>query len=248
MKNQKTLLLTCLSFCLAIAVSFAQQAFLIHQDNVKPSKAGDYEKVAKKFHEACLEHKPDATWMAAMRDDFTYFYITPIENMAELDEQPMAEMAKAMGDEFGELFNAFDECYDSHGSYIMHSVDELSYKAPEGTDMSGRNYRVWYQLHYKPANAKKVKEGMKAVKAMFKEKGSKEYYNVYHSGLGSMDSYYLVSVAAKDEIDSATRAKANQEVLGPDRYETFNKLMAYLEKMEEYRGEMRPDLAYAPKE
>lgn len=246
MKIMKSTLLL-LAVCCFTFQTFAQQAYLIHQDNVKPSKAGEYEKVAKKFNEACLEHKPDATWIAAVRDDFTYFYISPIENMAELDKQPMAEMAKAMGDKFGEMFNAFDKCYDSHGSYIMHSVDDLSYKAPEGTDRSDMNYRVWYQLHYKPENGKKVKEGMKAIKAMFQEKGSKEYYNVYHSGMGSMDSYYLVSVAAKDEVDSATRSKANQDVLGPDRYETFDKLMAHLEKFVESRGQMRPDLSYAPK-
>ncbi len=246
MKTIKSIVLL-LIFCFVFQLS-AQQAFLIHEDNVKPSKFMEYEKIAKEFQDACLEHKPDATWIAAMRDDFTYYYITPIENMAELDKDPMEDMAKAMGDKFKDMFKAFNQCYDSHGSYIMYSVDNLSYKAPEGEDRSGLNYRAWYQLHYKPGNGDKVKEGMKAIKKMFEEKGSKEYYNVYHSGFGSMENYYLVSVAAKDEVDSATNSKANQDVLGPDRYETFNKLMAHLEKMVEHRGEMRPDLSYSPKE
>lgn len=247
MKTIKSILLVVTIFCFTYQIS-AQQMFLIHQDNVKPSKAMEYETIAKEFNDASIAHNVQTQWITAVRDDFTYYYITPIKNMAELDEDPMEDMAKAMGDKFGEMFERFNKCYDSHGSYLMRSVDALSYKAPEGTDMSDQNYRVWFMMHYKPKNAAKMKEGMKAVKELFESKGSKEYYNVYHTALGTMDNYYLVSIPAKGEIDSATRSKANQDVLGPDRYKTFNKVINYTEKMEEFRGKMRPDLSYSPKE
>ena len=82
---------------------------------------------------------------------------------------------------------------------------------------------------------------------MFKTKGSKQYYRVYRNGLGQMENYYMVSVAAKNEIDSAQRDEANKAVLGPERIDTFNKLLKYISRMEEFSGEMRPDLDYAPK-
>ena len=168
--------------------------------------------------------------------------------MAELDKRPMKDMAEAMGDKFEEMINTLEKCSTASGSYIMYKVDDLSYEAPEGTDRSGMTYRAWYELHYQAENKEKLKEGMKAVKAMFEEKGSTEYYTVYHTGFGTMENYYLVSVAAKDAVDSETRAKANQEVLGPDRYETFNKVMSYVEEWIEHKGRMRPDLSYMPKE
>ena len=62
-----------------------------------------------------------------------------------------------------------------------------------------------------------------------------------------MESFYLVSVSAKDEVDSANRGKANEDVLGPDRWETFSKVMNNITRMEEYSGSMRPDLSYSPK-
>jgi len=96
----------------------------------------------------------------------------------------------------------------------------------------------------KAFSAKKVDE---AIKALFEQKGSKEYYRVYRNGFGSMESFYLVSVSAKDEIDSANRGKANEDVLGPDRWETFSKVMNNITRMEEYSGSMRPDLSYSPK-
>jgi len=248
MKTIKTTILLALFLCFSINQSTAQQAYQVHQDNVKPSKFMEYEKIAKEFHAASVEHNLQATWFTAMSNDFKYFYITPIENFAKLDERPFADMAKAMGDKFGDMFDRFDKCYDTHGTYIILSDDELSYKpAEDAKPTETQNYRKWFYMYYKPENAKKIREGMKAVKAMFKSKGSTEYYNVYRNGFGQLENYYLVSIPAKSEIDSAKRGAANKEVLGPDRWDTFSKVMNYTTRTEEYTGEMRPDLSYSPK-
>ncbi len=248
MKTIKTSFLLALMLCFTVNVSQAQKFFQIHQDNVKPSKMMEYEKIAKEFNEACIEHNVQATWFTAMSNDFRYFYITPMEKFADLDERPFADMAKAMGDKFSDMFDRFDKCYDSHGTYIMAMDEKLSYM-PEGQTSApaDENYRKWFYMYYTPENGDKVREGMKAVKELFASKGSKEYYRVYRNGFGSMENFYLVSVSAKDEIDSAKRGKANEEVLGPDRWETFSKVMNHISRMEEYTGRMRPDLAYSPK-
>ncbi|WP_303317533.1 hypothetical protein Q4Q34_16580 [Flavivirga abyssicola] len=248
MKALKTTLILAFILCLTCNLSQAQQMFLVHQDNVKPSKMMEYEKIAKEFHAASVEHNLQTKWVTAVSNDFRYFYITPIENFAELDKRPMADMAKAMGDKFGEMFERYDKCYNSHGSYIVVHDEELSYM-PNGSKeaIEGKNYRKWFYMYYAPKNAKKVKEGMKAVKELFASKGSTNYYRIYRNGFGAMENYYLVSVAAKDEIDGATQAKANEDVLGPDRWETFSKVLNNISRMEEYSGEMRPDLSYSPK-
>lgn len=248
MKTIKTIVLLALFLSFTFNVSQAQQAYQVHQDNVKPSMLMEYEKIAKEFNAACVEHNFQGQWSTAMTNDFKYFYITPIENMAELDKRPFADMAKAMGDKFGDLFTRFDKCYDSHGTYIVVRDNELSYM-PEDKNMapSDEKYRKWFYMYYTPENAKNLREGMKAVKEFFAEKGSKEYYRVYRNGFGQMENYYMVSISAKDEIDSATRGKANEEVLGPERWEVFDKIMKYATRMEEISGEMRPDLSYSPK-
>ena len=235
--------------CFSLQFS-AQQAFLVHQDNVKPSKIMQYEAIAKEFHDACLEHNPDTEWITAMTYDFKYMYITPIENMAEMDERPLAEMAKAMGDKFGDIFNRFDKCYEAHGSYIIVSDKELSYM-PEGVTIpEDHNYRKWFYIYYTPENAKAIRDGMKAVKALNEKKNSPAYYRVYRNGFGQMKNYYVVSIAAKDEVDFAKTNKESEEALGTfeERWEAFSQVMDYASGMDEYSGEMRPDLAYAPKE
>lgn len=248
MKTIKTTFLLALILCFTINFAQAQKYFQIHQDNVKPSKIGAYEKIAKEFNAACIEHNVQTSWNAAMTNDFKYLYITAIENFADLDERPFKDMAKAMGDKFGEMFERFDKCYDSHSDYIIVLDEALTYM-PDGYSMTqeGQDYRKWFYMYFTPENGKKVKEGMKAVKEMFASKGSKEHYRVYRNGFGSTESFYLVAVSSKDEIDSAQRGKANEELLGPDRYETFNKVMNNISRMEEVSGSMRPDLAYSPK-
>ncbi|MDG1729557.1 MAG: hypothetical protein P8K68_02805 [Algibacter sp.] len=248
MKTIKSILILALFLCFTFNITQAQQAYLIHQDNVKPSKIMQYEKIAKAFNAACVKHNVQSTWSAASTNDLKYYYITPIENMADVDKRPMADMAEAMGDDFGKMFEEFDTCYDTHGSYIILRDSKLSYM-PEGVAEApeGENYRKWFYMYYTPENAKAMREGMKAVKEFFAAKGSKEYYRVYRNGFGQMENFYMVSVSAKNEIDSATRGKANEDVLGPDRWDVFNKVMEYTTRMEELSGEMRPDLSYSPK-
>lgn len=248
MKIIKTSLLVMLFLCFTINATQAQQAFQVHQDNVKPSMIMEYEKIAKEFNEASVANNVQATWFTATTNDFKYFYITPIENFADLDKRPFADMANTMGDKWKALFQRFDKCYDSHGSYILIKDDSLSYM-PEGITNApeDENYRDWFYMYYTPENAEKIKEGIKAVKDFYISKGSKQYYRIYKNGFGSMENFYLVSIASKDEIDSAQKSKTNKEVLGPDRWDTFSKVMNYTTRVEEYTGEMRPDLSYSPK-
>lgn len=248
MKTIKTSLLIALLICFTFNVSNAQKRFNIHQDNVRPSMLMQYEAIAKKFNDACKAHNVQTSWSTASTNDLKYMYITPMENFAQLDERPFTEMAKAMGDEYGKMFEEFDKCYDSHTNYTITLVEDLTYM-PEGITLTqeGQNYRKWFYLYFKPENGAKMREGMKAVKDLYVAKGSKEYYRIYRNGFGTPEEFYLVAVSSKDAVDAATKGKANDEVLGPDRWETLKKVMDHTTRYEEYSGEMRPDLAYSPK-
>lgn len=247
MKQIKSILLLLIICAFSVQLS-AQKMYLVHEDKVKPSKMMDYEKAAKAFQAASLKHQPDGSWLAVSMDDFRYLYVTPIENFAELDKNPMEDMAKAMGDDFGNIINDMGKCYDSHGDYIITMDESLTYM-PEGISQTqeGMNYRNFYFIHFTPENEKSLREGMKAVKDMFASKESKNYYRVYRSGFGVMNSYYMVAMSSKDEVDSATKNKANEELLGSERYETFQKVLGSANEMYEITGNTRPDLSYKKK-
>jgi len=247
MKAIKSTLLLAVLFCFTINFSQAQKMYSVHVDFVKPSKIMDYEKASKEFTEACKKYNPQARWITVKTSDNRYMYVSPMENFAELDENPFADMAKAMGDSFGDMFKQFNTCYDKHGDYVLTLDEGLTYM-PEGITQTpeGENYREFYFLYYTPENQGKLREAMKGIKDLFASKGSKEYYRVYRSGFGVIDSYYMVAVAAKDRIDSATRGKANDELLGEGAKEIFGNLNNSIARFEEVSAWMRPDLYYQP--
>ena len=248
MKTLKPTVLIALFVCFIFNLSLAQQRYQIHVDNVKPAMAGLYEKTAKEFVEACKKYNPQAPWITAASDDMKYMYISPMENFAELDKPLFTDMAKAMGDDWGKIFENFDKCYDSHSDFVITLSESLSYM-PEGiTQMQeGQNYRKWYYIYYTPSNAKSMYEAMKGVKDLFASKSSKEYYRIYRSGFGCPESFYLVAVSSKDEVDSAMKSKANDDLLGEEWKEVFGKVMNSASRFDQVSGWMRPDLSYSPK-
>lgn len=247
MKTIKSISLMASIICLTFNFSYAQKMYQVHVDYVNPSKVQDYEATAKDFIAACKTHNPQTSWITTTTSDNRYMYVSPMENFAEMDKNPFADMAKAMGDSFGDIFKRFNTCYDKHGDYVLILDDGLSYM-PEGMTQTpdGEDYRKFYFLYYTPSNQGKLWEAMKGIKDLFTSKGSKEYYRVYRTGFGITDSYYMVVVAAKDEIDSATRGQANDKLLGESANEAFGKLMGATSKFEEFAGRMRPDLYYKP--
>lgn len=256
MRTQKTNPLITVFLLLSIGFAQAQdnknQALYIHEDKVKPSMLMEYEKVSKEFVEACKKHNlSDVNWITASTRTGRYLTISPIEKMADLDKRPFAPLLEKMGEEaFSDLFKRFDRCYDQHGDFIVFLNNELTY-TPEGADANtaneGKNYRKWHFLYVAPQNIQKLKGKLKELKALYQRKGSKEYYNIYHNGFGTMGDYYVAVVAAKNAEDYAKKSAANDALLGEEGKKLFGEMFEYVLKYETEEGEIRPDLSYSPK-
>lgn len=256
MKTQKATLLLAILLMLALGTSYAQdsdnyQAYHVHEDQVKPSMVMQYENTAKALVEQMKAHQINSTsWLASNTSDFRYLYVTPIKNMADLDKRPFDPLSEKMGEEaFTKLMSAFGPCYDKHGDYIIYMDKELTYM-PDGITQTpeGENFRKFFYLHFAPRDASEMRDAMKAVKTMFEDKKSELYYRVYRSGFGTMGSFYMVAVSAKDAVEIEQKGAANDQLLGEGAKAIFGKVYGLSLKFEEYAGNIRPDLSYAPKE
>ncbi len=231
------------------AQSEKNQAYYIHEDQVKPSMIQKYEAVSKDFMDAFKEHNIQGlSWMVASTTTGRYFNISPIENMAELDKNVMAPLAEKLGkDAWQDLFRRFNECYDKHGDYIIYLNKELTYM-PDGININteGQNFRKWHFLHVTPDNIQNLKGKLKELKALYASKGSKVYYRIYHNGFGNMGDYYLAVVSAVDAEDYAKKSKENEQLLGEEGQKLFQELFQYVHKYETETGSMHPELAYTP--
>ena len=223
--------------------------FTTHTDNVNFDKIMEYEGIIKELNENLVKHNVKGTsWTAINLIDGRYIYASPISNMADLDKNPMADLFEKMGKEAaGKLFERMNECYDSHSDAVIHHIPELSYM-PEGYSTDGKNYREYHIMYYSPKNSKALGDAMESVKELFESKGIKNGFNMYHSGFGSEQGYYMVSIAAEDQMDLAKSGQENDAAFGPEGQAVFYEVIKLTSDYEKIEGRVRPDLSYSPKE
>ena len=249
---KKTMVLSTLLVFL-MNLSFAQDKqptmFSVHTDNVKFNKMMQYEEAAKEMKDNCVKYNVQgASWTAISIEDGRYVYVTPINNMADLDKNAMGDLFEKMDKEAASaMFEKMDECYDSHSNHVVYYSDTLSYYPTSAGSDEGKNHREYHFLYYTPSNGKAMNEAMKGVKTLFESKNISNSYSVYHSGFGSEESYYMVSIAAKDDLEVAQYGQANDKILGDEGKAAFFKVISLTSRYNQVEGQIRPDLSYTPK-
>lgn len=250
---KKTILIITAFLILIPSIIIAQdntknQAYWVHEDKVKPGMTQEYEKITKEFVALCKKHNiQDLKWITAATNDGSYLSITPIDKMADLDKNPLASLQKKIGKEaFSDIFKKYNQCYDTHGGYIVVLNKKLSYM-PDGLTQTqeGLNYRRWHYLYITPENKSKVKEKLEAVKSLYTKKGSKVHYRVYQNGFGSMGDYYMVAISSKNGEDYEKNSAENKTILGDAAKPVFDELFKYVSKYEMKVGSMKPELDYS---
>ena len=243
-----------MSMTLMPLISFSQeakdsQAYLIHEDRVKPGMTDEYEQIAKDLVAVCKEHNIQETqWLTMALNDNSYLYVTPMKNFAELDENVFATLSEKMGeDKMKDLFDRFNNTYDEHGDYVVYLNKNLSYM-PGGVSQTvdGQNYRTLYYNYVTPENNKGFVETMKKLKANFEKHNSKLHYRVYKTGFGVMGTYYMIAIAAENNLESAKMGDENWSAMKDDFGPLLKELSKHTWKTDEKRGWMREDLGYIP--
>ena len=244
------ILLFCTGFALGQEAA-KKQLFVIHEDIVKPSKVAQYEKAAKKLVSKLNEFGiSGVNYAAAATNDFHYLYVTPVENMAELDKNTFAELESKVGKEgMKEIWKGFDGCYDVHKNYMITLSHELSYN-PENNQMTDEDqpYRRWQYFHIKPEKEEAAMEIAKKWKALYEKKNIQVGYRVYIGGLGAEMPLLGTVQWAKDAADFNAKNAEAIEILGEEGTQLWEKTLAITRKYETKEGKMRYDLAYTPKQ
>lgn len=247
-------LISMLSCCLFILGSVSaqenqNQAFWVHEDQVRPGMVSEYEDLSKELVDAAKKSKlQNMSWAVAAMDNGNYLSITPIKDMADLESKSFQPLMDSMGeDDFNGMMNRFNEMYDKHGDYIIVLDKDLSYM-PDGlvTSTPGKDYRKWHKMSVSAENLPKLRDKLVELKDVFNQKGSKMHYRIYRSGFGNMGNYYVAVISAKDATDYAQMSAENEKLLGEEGKLKFREVMDLVSAYDVSEGGMRPDLAYSP--
>lgn len=248
----KTIKLNLLLFAtvlfLSTSTTIAQnQMYWIHKDNVKPAMQAEYEKVAKEFADACKKHNiQDAYFTTWRHDDGAYVYSSQLKNFADMDKNALAPLAEKMGkDKFQALFDRFDKCYDSHTSFMVTHLSDLSYMPND--KLNEGNFRKYHFFYVTPSNSKAVAQKLKEIKDLFTKKGSKEYYSILHSGFGAPEEFYVALIGAKDEMDYEKTSTENNKLMGDEWQKKWSEIYALMNRYEPKTGMFKEELSYTAK-
>ncbi len=253
MKNLKIYsLLICALFLLPNLIQSQEdskpQAYRIHEDRVKPSMVDKYEKLAVDLIANLKKHQiTESSWITSVTENYKYLYVSPIDNMADLDKPLFSNLGEKMGEEaLNNIFNEMNTCYDSHGNYILYLDKKLTYM-PNGITQTpeGQNYRAYSYYYVTAENQANFWKAALAIKEYFIKINSKYYYRIYRGGFGIMDNYFLVVFSAKDAADYEKLSRENITLMGDGFKPLRTELLKYTEKYEKVRGQIRPDLGYS---
>ncbi len=255
MKSINTRLLSFFAAVLILGYSYGQeeksyQGYAVHEDVVKPSKMAQYEAVAKEFTELMNKYKNEVDglqYLCASTDDLRYLFVWPIDNMADLDKNPVGEVREKVGAEkFDKIMARMDECYDKHFTYTLTLDKKMSYM-PEGISQTqeGMNYREYHYYYTTPSMMKKLADAGMEIKKYHEKNDSGANYRIYRSGMGTSDAFFMVAISAKDPADMAQRQQSMMAKLGPEYQTLLQNALKYSTRYEKQTGWIRPDLSVA---
>lgn len=238
---------------LLMGMSYAQEKkekkmFAVHEDVVMPSMLSEYEAVSKEFTAVMNKYKneiADLEYLSVSTDDMRYMFVWPIDNMGELDKNPIAEVRNKVGAEkFDAMMDRMDKCYTSHTTYTIAMDPYLTYM-PEGFSQTqkGHNYREFHYYYTTPGDMNKLAKVGKKVAELHASKNSPNTYRIYRSGFGAPESFFMVAISAKDAKHMAERSEANNKLLGQEFNELRNKALKYTTRYEVKTGWIREDLS-----
>ena len=140
MRRHITFLLLCALFIWGSQNALYSQSkekpmlFWVQSERALPSKVFDYEDAQKNANEFIKKNLPTLQWYAYSSENDTYFYITPIESLSDLEkmEQTINEAIKKSGrDEMRKVNESFRDKVSSVETDIYVFDKDLSYVPKE---------------------------------------------------------------------------------------------------------------------
>lgn len=225
------------------------QLYSIHEDVVIPSKVQMYEEAAKNLASMFREHQiPSMSYNAASTNDLTYLYIAPVNRLADLEKMDVVfeELEQKVGKEaYESVMGRFSECYNSHRDYMIRLRTDLSYKPEYGNNPSdGLNYRSWEFYHVYPGKEMQMEEMAKKWQALYAKHNIPEGYRIYQGDMGTAVPMLIIVQSAKNAVEYAMASERVMKAMGEEGEKLWYDTMAFVHKIEQKTGMMRPDLSY----
>jgi hypothetical protein len=238
---------------LADAPAAGPKMFVVHVENVMPSRIADYEATTKEFLSLVHAHHelaPLFSFTALQGEDLSYAYVGPIRSFADVDaiNASFEAMGKAVGEpKWMDLMHRNGQTTASIDERVFVEVPDASYW-PAGAKVTPSNARYYEMDFYRvmPGMEDAAAEIAASWKKLYETHNVPYGYNVYRLALGENGPLWLVTIPANDPADLAAMQDAIKKTLGPAFDAQMAKTLAVTRGFEVRRYGVRPDLSLAP--
>ena len=165
-----------------------------------------YEEASDNLTAAFLEYNIEIPSMiASQTDDFTYYYITPIDNYAALDEMNTSwgKFIETMGqDKWNKIDAAFDGTIFSHKDFIIRRSGKYSYN-PENPRLVTKDagFILWDWYWLEDGKLSEAAEVIMEIKQLFTDNNIEDSFTIWATDIGIDYGLVVVTQIANDEQD-----------------------------------------------
>ena len=223
------------------------QRFIFWDEIVKPSMVTEYEAGVKKQVALFSKYKSQYPWNAYSTNDFHYYYVTPVENSADIDKVSDAfdAMEKNMGKEQSQAMRKnFEGTLESHDKGMVRHLPELSY-IPENPRVKADeiNFIYWGFCYLKFGKEKQFGDNFKKWVNLYKRNNIADGWDTYVLEMGRDLPLYVWSSVGKNAADFWSMSEKHNEALGDEANALWNETLSLLRKFEYKTGMPRPELS-----
>jgi len=223
---------------------------LIEEQIVKPAKLAQLDASLKEMVAYCVEHDFPYGWTTYTDDNYRYYYVVPIQDLADIGNmmKASAELGKKAGDSWQGLMNEYQKTFEYTKTGIIRTRPDLSY-VPENPRLKPGEggYIRWGMCYVKADKVSEFEEIMKKWVALCKEKNIGDGFNTFMGEMGTDNPFYFWAESGKSPADFFIQSEKAMEIFGEEAMPLWTKTMEVLRSYENKGGLVRPELSYTPK-
>lgn len=221
------------------------QMFAVWEITVSPANTPKVIAAWKNATAKMTEHDVAATFGIMTVDDGRFLISSPIENLAQLDQDPMADMAKTIGREG--MMEIFQPIYDNAitlNSYVIEMPKEKSY-FPSDDPREGANYRKWVHYSFEPTATMMINDLAEKVMALNQKYKVPGGFVMYRDGLGMIGPKVIVEYWGKSTSDLyVDKTNDLPEEYKKEQQALNAEIAKHLVGVETFMGYYHEDLSY----
>ena len=224
--------------------------YFIEEVTVKPDGVAAYEAAIKGFTTVLAEHGFPYSFEAYATDDYHYYNVYPIKDLADVDAlyKSWMKFLESWGwDKYEEMEKQISGSYETNRFMLSRSRPDLSYMPEQHPyDPDKSNYLLWGYCYVKPGKERAFEKNFKEFVTLFTAKEVPFGWNTWQGDLGTeMPLYIYVEHAASPAAFWTDVEKATAKV-ADESEALWNETLSMLRRYDVKTGKNRPELSYRP--